>query len=427
MKTLLVIGHTFPEPSTTAAGMRMMQLLQLFQNNSFQITFASTASKSDKSANVEKLGISIKDIKLNDSSFDQFVKKLNPEVVVFDRFLTEEQFGWRVVENCPNALRILDTEDLHFLRKAREEAIRKGKSAQEADLYSDLAKRELASIFRSDISLIISKFEMELLQEQFHVPAEILDYIPFLLEQLPDVDNIPLFENRSNFFTIGNLLHAPNVDSVLQLKKIWSKIRKKLPNTELHIYGAYAPQQILELHHEKEGFYIKGWVKDVEKVMKQYRLQLAPLRFGAGLKGKIIDGMRFGLPSVTTEIGAEGIGKRKYFGGKIAGSEDDFIENSIELYINEDQWQKAQKDGFEIIKTEFEISLFAEGFIKRIERILLNLEKHRKRNFFGQILQHQSLQSTKYMSKWIESKNSIGKKISSVCFAESDEIRPEYK
>lgn len=427
MKTLLVIGHTFPEPSTTAAGMRMLQLLQLFLNNSFQITFASTASKSDKSANLEKLGISIKDIKLNDSSFDQFVKKLNPEVVVFDRFLTEEQFGWRITENCPDALKLLDTEDLHFLRKSREEAVRKGKSVKEANLFNDLAKRELASIFRSDIALIISKVEMDLLKNQFQVPAKILDYIPFLVEQLPDVDNIPSFENRSNFFTIGNLLHAPNVDSVLQLKKIWPKIRKKLPEAELHIYGAYAPQQILELHHEKDGFFIKGWAENIENVMKTYRLQLAPLRFGAGLKGKIIDGMRFGLPSVTTEIGAEGIGNSEKFGGKISVLEEDFIENSIRLYTNEAQWQEAQKKGFEILKTEFEISLFAEGFIKRIEQVLLNLENHRERNFFGQILQHQSLQSTKYMSKWIESKNSLRKNSSPVCYAESDEIRSEYK
>src|SRR5699024_8756338 len=114
---------------------------------------------------------------------------------------------------------------------------------------------------------------------------------------------------------------------VLQLKKIWREIRKKMPRTELHIYGAYAPQQVLELHCEKEGFIIKGWAENVEEVMKQYRLQLAPIRFGAGLKGKIIDGMRFGVPSITTEIGAEGIGNIE---GLIAKTEEDFIEKTIQ-------------------------------------------------------------------------------------------------
>ena len=111
MKQLLIIGHTFPEPSTTAAGSRMMQLIELFKEEKYQITFASTAAVSEKTANLQRQHISIENIKLNDVSFDEFIKKLNPEIVVFDRYITEEQFGWRVSENCPKALKILDTED----------------------------------------------------------------------------------------------------------------------------------------------------------------------------------------------------------------------------------------------------------------------------------------------------------------------------
>src|SRR5690554_2310238 len=148
MKKLLIIGHTFPEPSTTAAGSRMMQLVGLFQEANYKITFASTASISEKTINLEKRDISVKSIKLNDPSFDDFIKELNPETVVFDRYVTEEQFGWRVSENCPNTLKILDTEDLHFLRKAREEAVKAGKPISDANLFSETAKRELASILR---------------------------------------------------------------------------------------------------------------------------------------------------------------------------------------------------------------------------------------------------------------------------------------
>ena len=79
-------------------------------------------------------------------------------------FITEEQFGWRVAENCPDAIRLLDTEDLHFLRKARQEVVNKN---QELNLFSETAKREIASIYRCDVSLIISEFEMQLLQETF--------------------------------------------------------------------------------------------------------------------------------------------------------------------------------------------------------------------------------------------------------------------
>lgn len=427
MKTLLVIGHTFPEPTTTAAGTRMMQLLRLFQEASFEITYSSTAAVSENTADLRKLGITIKNIQLNDASFDVFVKKLNPDIVVFDRFLTEEQFGWRVSTHCPKALKILDTEDLHFLRKSREEAVRNHKPIEQADLYTDLAKREIASIFRSDVSLIISEYEMELLQNTFHIPPEILYYLPFLISDTVDRRDIPGFADRKNFLAIGNLLHAPNVDSVLQLKKFWGEIKEQLPKTEMHIYGAYAPQQILEFHNEKEGFFVKGWADDVESTMSQYRLQLAPLRFGAGLKGKLVDAMRCGLPSVTTNIGAEGLTGGLPFGGAITTLSDDFSSAAVQLYNDENLWSQAQRNGFDIILRKFKKEMFASAYMNHIQLLKSELESHRQKNFIGQVLQHHSLQSTKYMSKWIESKNALRQNVSPVCFANSDGVRNEFK
>lgn len=425
MKTLLVIGYTFPEPSTTAAGSRMMQLLELFQEEGYQITFASTATITDKSAPLQELGIRLENIKLNDSSFDDFVRILNPNIVVFDRFLTEEQFGWRVSDQCLKTLRILDTEDLHFIRKSREEAIRQNKSVSEANLFSDLSKRELASIFRSDLSLIISEYEMELLQNTFKVPNEILHYLPFLISDTEDREDIPDFSSRKNFVTLGNLLHAPNIDSVLQLKKIWKDIRKRLPEAELHIYGAYASQQIKELHNEKEGFLIKGWAEDLENTLKQYRVQLAPIRFGAGLKGKLVDAMRCGLPSVTTEIGAEGIAGNLPFGGIIVGEIEEMIDEAIALYTQEDLWEKSQKNGCQIIDKRFQKEPFSSKFLKKIQRLTSNLDVHRQHNFIGQMLQHHTMQSTKYLSKWIESKNSVKQNITSENYTNSDAVREE--
>jgi len=90
---ILIIGHTWPEPNTTAAGVRMLQLIELFLEQQWTITFAATADKTPYSENLEARGIKEVDIQLNDSNFDSFVTKLNPDIVVFDRFLTEEQFG----------------------------------------------------------------------------------------------------------------------------------------------------------------------------------------------------------------------------------------------------------------------------------------------------------------------------------------------
>ncbi|WGF91366.1 glycosyltransferase [Aequorivita marisscotiae] len=427
MKKLLIIGHTFPEPSTTAAGSRMMQLLQLFEAEQYEITFASTASVSGHTAKLELRNISVKNILLNDPSFDEFIKNLNPEIVLFDRYISEEQFGWRISENCPNCLKILDTEDLHFLRKAREEAIKANLSVSDANLFSNLAKRELASILRCDLSLIISEYEMELLQNTFKISGEILHYLPFLIESVSEEIQTSSFKERQNFIAIGNLLHAPNVDSVLQLKQIWPEIKKQLPKAELHIYGAYASQQILQLNNKKEGFIIKGWANNLETTLQMYRLQLAPLRFGAGLKGKLLDAMRFGLPSVTTKIGAEAMGGKYPFGGAITDEQTNFITQAIHLYSDENTWQEAQKNGFGIIKNRFRKNLFSKQFMSRINELLARLDAHRQHNFTGQILQHHTLQSTKYLSKWIESKSVIAHNASPVCFANSDEVREDYK
>ena len=145
-KSLLILGFVWPEPKSSAAGSRMMQLIDLFAAANYNVTFASTAQNLEFSEDLTRIGISIQNIELNSSSFDEFIKELNPEIVLFDRFMVEEQFGWRVSECCPDALKILDTEDLHCLRQARQLAVKQNREFTFDDLFSDVAKREIASI-----------------------------------------------------------------------------------------------------------------------------------------------------------------------------------------------------------------------------------------------------------------------------------------
>lgn len=338
MKQLLIIGFVWPEPNATAAGSRMLQLIELFQKNSYNITFACAASKTDTTFNLKSIKVESITIKLNNTSFDTFVKNLNPEIVLFDRYLTEEQFGWRVSENCPKALRILDTEDLHFLRQARKNALKNNASISENELMNDIAKREIASIYRCDLTLIISKYEMKLLKNTFKIPKYLLQYIPFLITpvNLETLNSFPSFEKREHFMTMGNFKHEPNWNAVLYLKNvIWPLIRKELPTAEMHIYGAYVSEKARQLHNTKEGFLIKGWVNYTETAFINSRICLAPLQFGAGLKGKLIDAMKFGTPSITTSIGAEAMHKKLPWNGFICDDPQNFALNAIKLYKNE--------------------------------------------------------------------------------------------
>ncbi len=405
MKQLLIIGYVWPEPKTTGAGVRMMQLIHFFLNNGFQITFASTSDKTIYSEDLNALGVSENQIKLNDSGFDVFLKEVNPDVVLFDRFYTEEQFGWRVAEVCPNAMRILDTEDLHFLRKSREQAV---KDDKESNLkLSDIAKRELASIYRCDLSLIISEAEIEVLTKQFKIDKSLLFYLPFLTENnLPEKEAIPSFDERNHFVFIGNYKHQPNVDAVIGLKnKIWPLISEQLPEAEIHIYGAYAPDQIKQFHKPDERFFVKGWAENADDKIKNARVMLAPLRFGAGLKGKLIQSMQCGTPSVTTSVGTEGINSGLPWSGYVEDDAESFATNTIDLYVNQTHWQQSQSNGFEILSRRFNSLNFTSGFLNKLQSTMKTLTLHRQNNFIGALLMHHSLQSSKYLSKWIEEKN----------------------
>ena len=402
MKNLVIIGKVFPEPNSTAAGYRMIQLMDLFLTQNYQITFLSTATISENSFDLSSKNISFQNIVLNDSSFDELIKNLNPEIVIFDRFTTEEQFGWRVSEQVPNAVKILDTEDLHFLRTAREKAFKQNRNLEHLDLINDVFKREIASILRCDLSLIISEFEMNLLIEKFRIDENILFYLPLFGEvKKPETS----FSERKNFISIGNFLHEPNWQTVLQLKKLWKNIKNQLPEAEIHIYGAYASEKVFQLHNEKEGFIIKGRAENVETVFSQAKVLLAPIPFGAGIKGKLLESMQFGLPNVSSAVGAEAMHGNLDWNGFITDNETEFVEKAVLLYQDENLWQKSQENGYKIVENRFKKELFEPHFIHKIQEISENLESHRNQNFLGQILQHHTLQSTKYLSKWIEEKN----------------------
>lgn len=407
-KHLLIIGFVWPEPKSSAAGSRMMQLIEVFHSEEYHITFASPCAKSDNAFNLESIGVSQVSIELNNSSFDVFIKKLNPNVVLFDRFMMEEQFGWRVKEQCPNALRVLDTEDLHCLRKGRQQAFQDDKPFDESYLFHDIAKREVASIYRSDLSLIISEAEMHILKYQFKVDESLLLYLPFMLNSISeeDIKTLPKFENRNHFITIGNFLHEPNYNAVLYLKEtIWPLIRKQLPKAELHVYGAYASQKVNQLHNDKEGFLIKGFAEDVNVVMQNARVCLAPIRFGAGLKGKLVDAMKNGTPCVTTSIGAEGMFGHIEPNGFIEDNPKLFSNKAIALFQNETICKAKVENGFDLINQRFNKIKQQQKLIGFVKATTQQIKQHRLNNFTGQMLHHHMLQSTKFMSKWIEEKN----------------------
>ncbi len=430
-KRVLFVGLVWPEPNSTAAGQNILSYIRLFLDRGYNVTFACAADKSDHSASLKSIGVNEKEIVLNDSSFDAFVSDLKPSITVFDRFISEEQFGWRVSAAAPQSMKVLDCEDLHFLRNARHQAYKHAKTNlsdkktlshktnAEAFMYSDLCKRELASIMRCDLSILLSNYECDLLSSVFTIPASIIHHCPFLLPNMTSKDSVKnsakSFDERTDFVSIGSFRHAPNWDAVLTLKQhIWPAIHKAFPKARCHIYGSYLTPKAKQLENKKEGFLVHGFAKDAMEVIGSARVLLAPLNFGAGIKGKLVDAMQCRTPSVTTSIGSEGLLPdyldKEHWPGAICDlnqSHDAFIESSIALYADSEAWSKASKKSDLLFSSVFNFENQSQQLMTRLDDILSNLSQHRQRHFLGQVMQHHTMSSTKYMSQWIEAKTRL--------------------
>ncbi len=418
---VLVIGYVWPEPRSSAASGHVMQILETFLEQGWDITFSSPAGPGEHKADLSALGIREVPIELNNSSFDTFISALAPDIVLFDQFMMEEQFGWRVEKHCPAALRVLETSDLQSLRHARHQRLKdRLKVNQDQDDFTDLfapglreefelmadtdlAKREIAALYRCDLNLIISPTEIKLLVEQFGLSPELLHWCPLMVDR-PGLEPSGYTE-REHFLSIGNFRHAPNWDAVLWLKTtIWPLIRAQLPAAQLHVYGAYTPPKASALHNAAQGFHIMNRAEDALQVMSAARVCLAPLRFGAGIKGKLIDAMLCGTPSVTTPVGTEGMHDNHPWPGAVVSTAHQFAEQAVQLYNDQLRWQQAQQWSLELLEQRYQRTTHAAALIERIHACRQLLPQLRKNNFTGSMLRHHTLKSTQYMAQWIEEK-----------------------
>ncbi|MDG1262097.1 MAG: glycosyltransferase [Flavobacteriales bacterium] len=401
---LVIIGHLLPEPASSAAGTRMLELMRLFSSFGYSITYATAAQNVDFSVDLKDYNVAVETIELNSDRFNEQIKQLAPHVVLFDRYLTEEQYGWRVAKECPDAVRIIDTEDLHCLREARRLALKSSREVRSEDYFNDIAKREIAALFRADMSLMISRAEIDVLTSVYNVPSSQLHYLPFLPENVERKS--PSFAERNGFMTIGNFIHPPNADSVRYLKKeIWPLIRNEFPTAKMHVYGAYPSESIGQLNDEKTGFFVHGRAESSTATFQSARVCLAPLRFGAGMKGKLLEAMVLNTPSVTTSIGAEGMHGSLNWAGAVTDDPTSFAAEAVALHNNEEAWNQANENGRTILTTVFDSPNHRSQFKERLTALQGGLNNHRNQNFIGQMMQFHTMRSTEFMSRFIAEKN----------------------
>jgi glycosyltransferase involved in cell wall biosynthesis len=249
------------------------------------------------------------------------------------------------------------------------------------------------------------------------VPPRLLHHCRFLINSKTSTPP-PAYAERKDFITIGNFRHAPNWDAVLTLRnKIWPSIRKQIPGVKCHVYGAYLPPKAKQLENKQLGFQVHGFVEDAENAIRSARILLAPINFGAGIKGKLVDAMKCSTPSVTTPIGSEGLTTHQekvtdspaWPGAicDISENTEEFISSAIALYQDENHWLENSQRCEPYFNSLFDYAEQSKHLLEKLYQVLADLSQHRNKHFFGQVLQHHTTSSTKYMSQWIEAKSKL--------------------
>jgi len=241
---------------------------------------------------------------------------------------------------------LFDTVDLHYLRQLREAEL-SGDAAQ-LRAAEQVRREELHLIANCDCTWVVSPFEREQLKAL--LPDARIDILP-TIHATEDV--VAAFESRQDLLFVGSYRHPPNVDAALWLaNEIFPRIRARRPDIALHLVGDYAPAAVSALS-QRDGIAVHGHVPDLDAMLDRVRINLAPLRFGAGVKGKISHSLARGLPVVATSCAIEGMHLRD--GAEVLVSDDPaaFAESVLRLYDDKALWQALSQRGQEHIRRHF--------------------------------------------------------------------------
>ena len=265
-----------------------------------------------------------------------------------------------VRSRCPTTRIAFDMVDFHGLRLAREAALRNDLDLlAEADRQRD---REIACARATDITLAVTMEEKAALLEL--VPEAAVEVLPNVFEvprQMP-----PGPEERDGLLFVGGFWHRPNGDAVMWfIERIWPMILRELPDLQFCIAGANPTDEVLALN-ERSGVEVVGYVPDLTPLFDRHRVFVAPLRYGAGMKGKVGQSLSHGLPVVTTTIGAEGMGLQDGAHLLIADEEDAFAGQVLRLLRDDELWSRLSAGG----RAHIERTLSVDVVRQQLEMVL---------------------------------------------------------
>jgi glycosyltransferase involved in cell wall biosynthesis len=327
-------------PDRDSGSLRMFQILKLLHHLGHRVTFVpdNLANISPYAAELQKRGIEV--------VYHPYVKKVRDylmshgsefDVVILSRCQFARKHIAEVRQHAPQSRIIFDTVDLHFVREVGEARVMGDADLQRKAQTTQQLEYEL--IDQSDETWVVSSSELRLLKDRWpHKSVQVVSNIV----DVPG-SNAP-FSLRRDWLFIGGFQHTPNVDAVLFfVHEIYPLLSDRLADAKFYIIGDNAPPEIVALGNER--IIVAGLQRDAGPFFDSVRLSVAPLRFGAGVKGKINQSMAFGVPVVATSVAVEGTELRDREEIVVADEPEDFARALIELYESEELWNRVSANG----------------------------------------------------------------------------------
>lgn len=345
-KTILFIDEFMPEYNKNSGSRRIFELIKIFISLNFKVMFLANDGKKSEPYFSELVNLGVHVIypvipfRNPVTELSDIIEEINiawisrPELNIF--------YG-PFIQRFPAITWIYDTVDLHFVRIQREADLTKDPKLFK--LAAETKNRELSIAKQADITVAITGTESETLKK---ASVDKVIVVPNIHE-IVRPNTVQPFEKREGLLFIGGYDHTPNVDAVKWLvNEIMPELWKVIPSMNLTLLGSNPPQQILD--YRSERIKVTGFIADVSPYFEHSRVFVAPLRYGAGMKGKIGQSLEYGLPIVSTSIGVEGMGLAHGYNILVADTTPDFVSKVLDLYNSPELWNKIQNNSVKALE-----------------------------------------------------------------------------
>jgi GT2 family glycosyltransferase len=355
-RACLVIDRHLPSVGRDGGSRRLVRLLSEFSNLDWHVTMAAfdLADRLPERLGLEAMGVEV----LRSPFIDSLAAYLRDhgdslDCVVLCRLGVARRLLPLVRRHCPQASVIFDSVDLRSLRETREASLAGDSRALKRALRTE--RRELAVIDRVEATLVTSPVERDYLRRK--APHAALSVVP---TSYPIISPGVGFERRSGALFVGGFRHSPNLDGMLWfLDEVWPQVKLLIPGFQVQIVGEDPPHELIR--RARDGVHVHGHVADLSSFFERARMSIAPLRFGAGIKGKVHDTLARGVPCVATPIAAEGLGLMPDIHAVLAESPSRFAEGVTRLNADRDLWQRISIEGRAHVERYFSDRTFSAG------------------------------------------------------------------